>query len=100
MWRKLDPYRRGSHARPATRTTTLINLDFTFPETIDRQHTDRCNVASRIQPDSRYAIPVQLRAAPDAVLLGSAEQHRTRVAELVLDSATADDTPRVAVGIA
>ena len=40
------------------------------------------------------------RAATDAVLLGSAEQHRTRVAELVLDSATADDPPRVAVGIA
>jgi alkylation response protein AidB-like acyl-CoA dehydrogenase len=40
------------------------------------------------------------RAATDAVLLGSAEQHRTRVAELVLDSATADEPPRVAVGIA
>jgi alkylation response protein AidB-like acyl-CoA dehydrogenase len=40
------------------------------------------------------------RAATDAVLLGSAEQHRTRVAELVLDSATVDEKPRVAVGIA
>jgi alkylation response protein AidB-like acyl-CoA dehydrogenase len=40
------------------------------------------------------------RAATDAVLLGSAEQHRTRVAELVLDRATAYDPPRVAVGIA
>jgi alkylation response protein AidB-like acyl-CoA dehydrogenase len=38
------------------------------------------------------------RAATDAALLGSAEQHRTRVAELVLDSATADEPPRVAVG--
>ena len=40
------------------------------------------------------------RADTDAVLLGSAEQHRTRVAELVLDSATVDEPPRVAVGIA
>ena len=40
------------------------------------------------------------RAATDAVLLGSAEQHRTRVAELVLDNATVDEQPRVAVGIA
>ena len=40
------------------------------------------------------------RAATDAALLGSAEQHRTRVAELVLDSATVDEPPRVAVGIA
>ena len=40
------------------------------------------------------------RAATDAALLGSAEQHRTRVAELVLDSAAVDEQPRVAVGIA
>lgn len=40
------------------------------------------------------------RAATDAALLGSAEQHRTRVAELVLDCATVDEPPRVAVGIA
>ena len=38
------------------------------------------------------------RAATNAALLGSAEQHRTRVAEMVLDSATADEPPRVAVG--
>ena len=40
------------------------------------------------------------RAATDAALLGSAEQHRARVAALVLDSATVDEPPRVAVGIA
>ena len=40
------------------------------------------------------------RAATDAALLGSAEQHRARVADLVLDSATVDEPPRVAVGIA
>jgi alkylation response protein AidB-like acyl-CoA dehydrogenase len=40
------------------------------------------------------------RAATDAALLGSAEQHRARVADLVLDSAIIDEPPRVAVGIA
>lgn len=40
------------------------------------------------------------RAATDAALLGSAEQHRARVAALVLDIATVDEPPRVAVGIA
>jgi alkylation response protein AidB-like acyl-CoA dehydrogenase len=40
------------------------------------------------------------RAATDAALLGSAEQHRSRVAELVLDNAPADQPPRVAVGTA
>ena len=40
------------------------------------------------------------RAATDAALLGSAEQHRARVAELVLDTASADHPPRVAVGTA
>jgi alkylation response protein AidB-like acyl-CoA dehydrogenase len=40
------------------------------------------------------------RAATDAALLGNAEQHRARVAQLVLDTATADDPPPVAVGIA
>jgi len=38
------------------------------------------------------------RAYTDAALLGSAEQHRARVAELVL-SAPAKDAPRVATGI-
>ena len=40
------------------------------------------------------------RAATDAALLGSAEQHRARVADLVLDTATVDEPPRVAIGIA
>ena len=38
------------------------------------------------------------RATTDAALLGSAEQHRSRVAELVLDTAEADRVPRVADG--
>ncbi|BBY44840.1 acyl-CoA dehydrogenase [Mycolicibacterium celeriflavum] len=38
------------------------------------------------------------RAATDAVLLGSAEEHRDRVAAMVLDDATADRVPRVADG--
>ncbi|OBB58299.1 acyl-CoA dehydrogenase [Mycobacterium sp. 852013-51886_SCH5428379] len=38
------------------------------------------------------------RAVTDAALLGSAEQHRDRVAELVLDTASADRAPRVAAG--
>jgi alkylation response protein AidB-like acyl-CoA dehydrogenase len=38
------------------------------------------------------------RATTDAALLGSAEQHRSRVAELVLDNAEADRVPRVADG--
>ncbi|CAN5405459.1 acyl-CoA dehydrogenase family protein [soil metagenome] len=38
------------------------------------------------------------RAATDATLLGSAEQHRSRVADLVLDTASADKAPRVADG--
>jgi alkylation response protein AidB-like acyl-CoA dehydrogenase len=38
------------------------------------------------------------RAATDAALLGPAEKHRSRVAELVLDTATAERPPRVAVG--
>ncbi len=38
------------------------------------------------------------RATTDAALLGSAEQHRSRVAELVLDDAVADRAPRVADG--
>lgn len=38
------------------------------------------------------------RATTDAALLGSAEQHRSRVADLVLDTASADKTPRVADG--
>ena len=40
------------------------------------------------------------RAATDAVLLGSAEEHRDRVAAMVLDSATADKVPWVADGTA
>ncbi len=39
------------------------------------------------------------RAATDAVLLGSAEQHRERVAAMVLDSAESDRVPRVADGL-
>jgi alkylation response protein AidB-like acyl-CoA dehydrogenase len=38
------------------------------------------------------------RAATDAALLGTAEQHRARVAELVLDTASAERVPRVATG--
>ena len=38
------------------------------------------------------------RATTDAALLGSAEQHRARVADLVLDEASADKAPRVADG--
>ena len=38
------------------------------------------------------------RATTDAALLGSAEQHRSRIAEVVLDSAVADRAPRVADG--
>jgi alkylation response protein AidB-like acyl-CoA dehydrogenase len=38
------------------------------------------------------------RATTDAALLGSAEQHRSRVAELVLDAATSDKQPWIAVG--
>jgi alkylation response protein AidB-like acyl-CoA dehydrogenase len=38
------------------------------------------------------------RATTDAALLGSAEQHRSRVADLVLDTASADKAPRVADG--
>jgi alkylation response protein AidB-like acyl-CoA dehydrogenase len=40
------------------------------------------------------------RASTDAVLLGSAEQHRSRVAELVLDNAVAERAPWVAAGSA
>jgi alkylation response protein AidB-like acyl-CoA dehydrogenase len=39
------------------------------------------------------------RATTDAALLGSAEQHRNRVAELVLDTATQDGAVRVADGL-
>jgi alkylation response protein AidB-like acyl-CoA dehydrogenase len=39
------------------------------------------------------------RAATDAALLGTAEQHRARVASLVLDSASAEKAPRVATGL-
>ena len=38
------------------------------------------------------------RATADAALLGTAEQHRSRVAELVLDTASAEKPPRVADG--
>jgi alkylation response protein AidB-like acyl-CoA dehydrogenase len=38
------------------------------------------------------------RATTDAALLGTAEQHRSRVADLVLDTATVDKQPWVAVG--
>ncbi len=38
------------------------------------------------------------RATTDAALLGSAEQHRSRVAELVLDMASGEKPPRVADG--
>lgn len=39
------------------------------------------------------------RATTDAALLGSAEAHRNRVAELLLDTAPADRAPRVATGV-
>jgi alkylation response protein AidB-like acyl-CoA dehydrogenase len=39
------------------------------------------------------------RAATNAVLLGSAEQHRERVAAMVLDGATVDRVPNVADGL-
>jgi alkylation response protein AidB-like acyl-CoA dehydrogenase len=39
------------------------------------------------------------RATTDAVLLGSAEQHRDRVAAMVLDGAEGDRVPRVADGL-
>ena len=39
------------------------------------------------------------RASTDAALLGSAEQHRARVAELLLDTASVDHAPRVATGV-
>jgi alkylation response protein AidB-like acyl-CoA dehydrogenase len=39
------------------------------------------------------------RATTDAALLGSAEQHRSRVAALVLDTAEADRVPPVATGV-
>ena len=39
------------------------------------------------------------RAATDAALLGTAEQHRSRVAELVLDGAVSERIPRVANGL-
>jgi alkylation response protein AidB-like acyl-CoA dehydrogenase len=38
------------------------------------------------------------RAITDAALLGSAEQHRARIARLVLDTASADNAPPVATG--
>ena len=38
------------------------------------------------------------RAATDAALLGNAEQHRSRVAAMVLDGASAEREPRVADG--
>jgi alkylation response protein AidB-like acyl-CoA dehydrogenase len=38
------------------------------------------------------------RSIVDAALLGSAEEHRSRVAELVLDTASAEKPPRVADG--
>lgn len=38
------------------------------------------------------------RAATDAALLGTAEQHRARVADMVLDTAVADSPVRVATG--
>ncbi|OBB45864.1 MULTISPECIES: acyl-CoA dehydrogenase family protein [unclassified Mycobacterium] len=39
------------------------------------------------------------RAATDAILLGSAEEHRDRVAAMVLDGADAERVPRVADGL-
>jgi alkylation response protein AidB-like acyl-CoA dehydrogenase len=39
------------------------------------------------------------RATTDAVLLGSAEQHRSRVAAMVLDDASVEKPPRVADGL-
>ncbi|WP_168215001.1 acyl-CoA dehydrogenase family protein [Mycolicibacterium sp. ELW1] len=39
------------------------------------------------------------RAATDAALLGTAEQHRARIADIVLDEASAEDATRVADGL-
>ncbi|MGE2833124.1 acyl-CoA dehydrogenase family protein [Mycobacterium sp. SMC-4] len=39
------------------------------------------------------------RAYTDAALLGSAEQHRARIAEFILDAAPEKDAPRVATGL-
>ncbi|WP_431238302.1 acyl-CoA dehydrogenase family protein [Mycolicibacterium aichiense] len=39
------------------------------------------------------------RAATDAALLGNAEQHRARIADMVLDEASAEDATRVADGL-
>jgi alkylation response protein AidB-like acyl-CoA dehydrogenase len=39
------------------------------------------------------------RATVDAALLGSAEDHRSRVADMVLDTASVEKPPRVAAGI-
>ncbi len=39
------------------------------------------------------------RATTDAALLGTAEQHRSRIADLVLDEASAEDATRVANGL-
>jgi alkylation response protein AidB-like acyl-CoA dehydrogenase len=39
------------------------------------------------------------RATTDAALLGSAEEHRSRVADFVLDTASAEKAPRVATGV-
>jgi alkylation response protein AidB-like acyl-CoA dehydrogenase len=39
------------------------------------------------------------RATTDATLLGTAEEHRARVADLVLDTATPEHLPRVAGGV-
>ncbi|WP_260765482.1 acyl-CoA dehydrogenase family protein [Mycobacterium sp. SMC-4] len=39
------------------------------------------------------------RAYTDAALLGSAEEHRARIAEFVLDAAPSKDAPRVATGM-
>ncbi|MCV7343944.1 acyl-CoA dehydrogenase family protein [Mycolicibacterium rhodesiae] len=39
------------------------------------------------------------RAATAAALLGNAEQHRTRIADIVLDQASAEDATRVADGL-
>ena len=64
----------------------------------DRDATpSRCTAASGSPGNTRRTCT---SSAPttDAALLGAAEQHRSRVAELVLDNASADRAPWVATG--
>ena len=64
----------------------------------DRAATpSRCSAASGSPGNTRRTC-TSSAPATDAALLGTAEQHRSRVAELVLDNAVADRAPWVATG--